>query len=457
MSAERAFAVPNIRRFTRFRVLFNARYYYPVFTILFLDFGLSLEDFALLNVVWALTIAVAEVPSGALADLIGRRNLLLSGSILMCLEMLVLLLAPVGGGGLTFALFALNRVFSGLAEAMVSGADEALAFEALEAENLESHWSAVLERVGKRMSLVMASVMVAGAFLYDAHLLNTVLGAIHSGWNLPVAWIHRIPIALTLVHALVVLVTAWLMTEPGDARAHFSARQIGQSFQGIWSAVLWLGSHCFILFVILGGLILDSTARQFVILSSEYFRNIRIPEAAFGFISAGLAAFGYVTARFSRRLAERYSPFYNLLILSGILVGALVGLALALPWVGLVFVPLTFLMFGAVNFLQSQYINREVDSRQRATLLSFRGLANNLGMGLASLLYATLVAQLRENAAPELSGEALERSVFVDALGWFPGYYLALLAFLLIAGRLLIRRRELCFAVPQSRSSTPSK
>ncbi|MFT7293048.1 MAG: hypothetical protein ACI87Q_000894, partial [Pseudohongiellaceae bacterium] len=54
----------NLRRFIVFRLLYTARFYYPVFTILFLDYGLSLEQFAILNLVWALTIVFAEVPSG---------------------------------------------------------------------------------------------------------------------------------------------------------------------------------------------------------------------------------------------------------------------------------------------------------------------------------------------------------------------------------------------------------
>ena len=67
-------AEKNIRRFIAFRALFNARFYYPVFAIIFLDFGLSLDQFALLNAIWALTIIIAEVPSGALSDLLGRKK-----------------------------------------------------------------------------------------------------------------------------------------------------------------------------------------------------------------------------------------------------------------------------------------------------------------------------------------------------------------------------------------------
>ncbi|MCD4715131.1 MAG: MFS transporter, partial [Desulfobacterales bacterium] len=76
LNTKSPFKICNVRYFIAFRVFFNARFYYPVFTILFLDFGLTLQQFALLNVAWAATIVLLEVPSGALADTIGRRNLL---------------------------------------------------------------------------------------------------------------------------------------------------------------------------------------------------------------------------------------------------------------------------------------------------------------------------------------------------------------------------------------------
>ena len=70
------FAIRNVRLFIAFRVFFNSRFYYPVFTILFLDFGITIQQFALLNVVWAATIVLAEVPSGALADIWAEKRCL---------------------------------------------------------------------------------------------------------------------------------------------------------------------------------------------------------------------------------------------------------------------------------------------------------------------------------------------------------------------------------------------
>jgi len=84
----------NVRLFIVFRTLFNARFCYPIFAIIFLDFGLSIEQFALLNVIWAITIILAEVPFGALSDLFGRKKLLLFTSVLMVGEMAIWAFAP---------------------------------------------------------------------------------------------------------------------------------------------------------------------------------------------------------------------------------------------------------------------------------------------------------------------------------------------------------------------------
>src|SRR6478752_5505210 len=88
----------NPRRFVLFTVFYNARAYYPVLAVLFLDLGLTLDQFVLLNLIWAATIFLFEVPSGALADTVGRRKLLIFAASLMIMEMLCLLFAPHEGG-----------------------------------------------------------------------------------------------------------------------------------------------------------------------------------------------------------------------------------------------------------------------------------------------------------------------------------------------------------------------
>jgi len=127
----------NLSLFTWFRVLFTARFYYPVFSILFLDLGITLEMFSILNLVWAASIVLLEVPSGALADVVGRKKLVVFGASLYVVEISLLLFAPAHGGAWLFAALILNRILSGAAEACISGADEALAYDSLLADGRE--------------------------------------------------------------------------------------------------------------------------------------------------------------------------------------------------------------------------------------------------------------------------------------------------------------------------------
>ena len=161
------FSIPNIRRFIAFRIGFNARFYYPVFTILFLDFGLTIEQFAILNAFWAASIVLFEVPSGALADVIGRKRLVVIAAGLMVIEIAVLTFAPRGDAALIFALFLVNRILSGIAEAAASGADEALAYDSLVAAGIPDEWGRVLERQMRLRSAVAVCAMVTGAAVYD--------------------------------------------------------------------------------------------------------------------------------------------------------------------------------------------------------------------------------------------------------------------------------------------------
>ena len=70
----------NARLFCWFRVFFNARFYYPVLAVFFVDLGLTLDEFAILNVAWAASIVFFELPLGALADRIGRRPLVVAAA-----------------------------------------------------------------------------------------------------------------------------------------------------------------------------------------------------------------------------------------------------------------------------------------------------------------------------------------------------------------------------------------
>ena len=435
----------NLRRFIIFRLFYSARFYYPVFTVLFLDYGLTLEQFAILNIVWALTIVLAEVPSGALADIVGRKRLVVFAAIMMVVEMALIVFAPIGASPFLFPLFLVNRICSGLSEAAASGADEALAYDSLKALGREDDWAKILQRTTQVVSIGFFMTMILGAFAYDSNMVNGLLSAIDPQWQLSNNLVIRLPIILTLITSFIVLGTALGFhdidvgeDEPSDSQ-HLTGNFLLDPFRKIVVAAKWTINHRFVLFVILAALALDSVGRQFVVLASEYYRVIDIPVSWFGFIGAGMSLVGMVNAILSRYLVTNHSPLFNFLTLSFLLMAGLLGLGFAIPYYGVIFAVGAFAMMGMVQFQSSYYINKEVDSVHRATVLSFKGLALNLGLGFASLLYTAYVSLLRAQQEGTVPEEALRDAIFLDALRGFPVYFLALFLIVLLLGRASIK------------------
>ncbi len=437
----------NVRRFIIFRLLYSARFYYPVFTVLFLDYGLTLEQFAILNIVWALTIVLAEVPSGAMADIVGRKQLLVFAATLMVIEMSLIVFAPIGASSLLFLLFLGNRICSGLSEAAASGADEALAYDSLSALGREADWPKVLERTTQVVSAGFILTMILGAFAYDPDLVNGLLAWLNPEWQFSRNTIIRLPVILTLFTSVILLITTLgfhdIDADDSDSieRPDAASTSLLDPFRQILAAGKWTFNHRFVLFVILAALALDSVGRQFAILASEYYRIIDIPVSWFGFIGAGMSLVAIANARFSRYLVASHSPLFNFLTLSSILLTGLLGLCLAIPYYGVLFAIGAFAMMGMVQFQSSYYINKEVDSAHRATVLSFKGLALNLGLGFASFLYTSYVVFLRAQGAGEDSEEILRDGIFIEALRGFPVYFLFLFVVLLILGWAFMKPR----------------
>ena len=185
----------NPQRFVLFTVFYNARAYYPVLAILFLDLGLTLDQFVLLNLIWAATIFLFEVPSGALADTIGRKKLLVTAAALMVVEMLCLLFAPRDGGVILLTLCVINRICSGLSEACASGADEALAYDSLPEKEQADAWDKLLATAMRWRSVGFVFAMILGGLIYNPEPLNHVLP---ENLQLSADVAHRLPVAVVL-------------------------------------------------------------------------------------------------------------------------------------------------------------------------------------------------------------------------------------------------------------------
>ncbi len=418
----------NPRRFVVFTVFYNARAYYPVLAILFLDLGLTLDQFVLLNLIWAATILLFEVPSGALADTLGRRKLLITAAGLMVLEMLCLLLAPRGGGAMLVALCVLNRVLSGLSEACASGADEALAYDSLPENKRTDSWDKLLATTMRWRSVGFVVAMAIGGLIYDPTPLNRLLP---TGFQLSHEIAHRLPVAVVLCQALVCLWVTLRMVEPPRQ----TASQVGNPCQSAWKLTLetarWVFTNPRTLVVVVIGLAIDSIVRNFATLTSSYYRLIELPEWSFGFIGASIGALGWFVPGIAKKLNTRFGTLTNLGIAAGISLLGLTALVPAWPLSGLLPAMLLMTTLGYLGFTVSRALHSLADSTRRATVLSVKGLAFNLGYGFFSLGFSRLLAHFPDQPP----GAALRAALFWQV----PSF--ALVTLLLFAGASRLRKR----------------
>lgn len=413
----------NWRRFVWFRVLFNARFYYPVLAVLFLDLGLSATEYTLLNFAWALAIVFSDVPAGVLADRIGRKPLVVAAAGCMVLEMLLLSVAPYHGRVLLLLCCLANRVLSGLAEGMASGADEALVFDSLAERGRSDEWPKVLEQVMRWQGVGMVIAMLVGGAVYDPVFMGRLAAGLGLKVHLTQEMTLRFPVYLTLTTALLTLLIAVGLREPAARTKQVApeTKEIAGAEVTAWHLVVnagrWIARTPLALFVIAAGVLCDSAARLFMTFLSSYLRVIHIPEVAFGLISASLGGMGLVVSPVARRMVGRNSVVRNYGIVAvTVLLALIVGACRWNYWGALVILPMGAALM-AVGYIVSYYLNAIVDSGHRATVLSFKGVAFNLGYGFISLIFALVLQAVRDGGSAE---EAFSRGLL-----FLPGWILA--------------------------------
>ena len=96
----------------------------------------NLDDFSifLLQAIYSLSVAIMEIPSGYLADIVGRRTTLILGSILGSLGFVIYSISHGLSG------FVAAEIILGIGGSFISGADSAMLFDSLAANNRREYY-----------------------------------------------------------------------------------------------------------------------------------------------------------------------------------------------------------------------------------------------------------------------------------------------------------------------------
>jgi hypothetical protein len=313
-------------------------------------------------------------------------------------------------------LLLLNRILSGAAEACASGADEALAYESLPEDDRKTSWPRVLESLMRWKSCGFFIAMVSGSVLFDQNLISYLLG--WTGWTPAPGATVRWPVYATLITSIACLLVALNFREP-PTHSPGGRHAIGRAWQNVIEGAVHVFTSRRILFLMVAALLIDSFVRIFLTFASNYYRLIELPPFVNGLLGSGLALLGFAVAPLAKRMVAHRSVVTNYAVVAALVLIGLTGTAMAWPyWGAWVVVPLGISM-SMLQFFTSNYLNQWTGSQVRATVLSFRGVAFNLGYAIAGILFAQLTGHLR-TAHPG----AGENSIFAMSLPWLPSVFL---------------------------------
>lgn len=317
----------------------------PILMLYYKDMGFTTEQAFRLKAIYSIAIVLFEIPSGYLADILGRKTTLLAGGIFGTLGFVIY--ATTG----SYLWFILAEVTLGIGQSLISGADSAMLYDTLQAQKRQNQYT--------RYEGINTSV---GNF---AEALGAILGGALAEVSLRLPFIGQSFIAFMAIPAALTLV------EPERLQ-----RQVKSGFRDILKIVHY-------------ALVVNKDLRWGLVYSSligtatltmAWVYQLELHAFGFSEFYIGATATGLnlvvglvtLTAwKAERDLRPRLLiPLITLVITGGFVAGGLAG-----SWLPFMLVLLVFYMArGIATPVLKNIVNVMAPSEVRATVLSIRSL-----------------------------------------------------------------------------------
>lgn len=326
----------------------------PIIVIYWQDLGLSLTEIFWLQVVFSVMIVVSEVPSGYLADRFGRVNVIRWGLALSAIAYFIYFTAD----GFWFFLF--GEIVLAIGVSCVSGADVAFIYDTLKQYGKEKEG---MRQNGRILATMQFSESLAA-------LTTTGLALLLS----PLRWFF-------ILQALVPTIGLFLATRLREPRLHATSAAPRPLREIIRFAVR---EHHHLRSLQLFAASVGTGTLVMVWLVQPYWQHAGVPLELFGILWAGLNLTTVVGASLAHHLDRVIS--FRTLFLSFALAPFILyaGLFVSPLWFGLAIAPLFWLLRGLFQPTIEDYVNRVVESSERATMQSLTKLATRALFSITS-------------------------------------------------------------------------
>lgn len=348
----------NVSLYPAYCAASDAFAWLPVFFLFFSE-QLTLQQVLLLEAVYYIAAVAAEVPSGYLSDVIGRRVTLIVSSAMVSASYVFFLSAE------NFAGFAIAQCLLAVGAACRSGTDTSLLYESLSDAGQATAYGHHEARAGRIGFLSTALAALAGG----------LLGAVDLSW----------PYWLSLFASLVALGVAWRFSEPGNGPAAMQFGFVGQLMDAAryWKngMLFWLTAY----FVVMNAIV--HVPYEFyqpyldLLAAGNRLGGFSAPVTS-GVVFALTAMVGAWVAGRSMDWRNRFGLLPLLIMAAGVELVVIAALAFVLHPVLALLVLLRNGPMAVITAPMRAAIAPHVANAHRATFLSLQSLAARLGFAL---------------------------------------------------------------------------
>lgn len=308
---------------------------------------------------------VAEVPSGAVADLIGKKKSLITAMFLTSSGTMIMALAQ------GYWYLAIGFIIAQTGWALYSGAAEAFAYDSLVDQKEENSYDQVISASSAINRVVAVISILLGGILYSWNFRST-----HFAWSLA---------------GFIAFIIAFKLVEPKSDSEKFSfVNYVNQTIDGTKS--LFNQKLKFFIFIIIA------------LLGGDYMYNWGLIKPAvgemFGFLAqsqslilSSFTAISAILVSFMPQVRKKISDKQGLFILTTLMgIGYLLA-GLPLGFAGLI--PMFLItMTGTFAYpWMSVVVNQEIESKYRATALSTVALLTKIPYVLLAIIAGKMIDQ----------------------------------------------------------------
>lgn len=334
----------------------------PVYALYCTENGLAEYDLFLLQAIYSFSVAVLEIPSGYLADFIGRKKTLFVGSVLGTLGFLIYSLT----GG--FWYFLLAELVLGMGQSFISGSDSAMLYDTLASIEKKDKYLKYEGRITSFGSFAETLAALAG-------------GAI--AFSLSARWVF---IAQTIV-AFIAVPAAFFLVEPERCDKCFTP-----SWHHIFSVAkesVWTNkklSSTIFMSSIIGTATLTMAWMTLIYLTNYHHLSEEKITPAWVVLNGTVALVSF----FAESVKQKIGYIATLILIAVCIPSGYFLLGLSGLWTGLAVLLGFYIVRGVATPVLKDLINMNCRSEVRATVLSVRSLIIRLLFaGISPLLVIT--------------------------------------------------------------------